>query len=141
MFEKQAQRAAEAMSRKDLAAVMRPWTDDGVFEMAGQTELSGRYEGKAAIEGLFRRIFERIDTIRFTVKRVGLVNPFGFTYNNTIFIESEVEQTSADGVTTRDRRITVYEWRHGKLVAAREWFLDPTIAEAIWGHAAARAAV
>jgi ketosteroid isomerase-like protein len=137
MYEQRVQRSMDAMSRKDLAAMMRPWADDGVFELAGHTELSGRYEGKAAIEGLFRRIFERLEVIRLTVKHVALVNPVGFTYNNTVFVESEVEQTSTDGVTILDQRIAVYEYRHGKLVSVREWAFDPTIIEAIWPHAEA----
>jgi ketosteroid isomerase-like protein len=139
MYEQRVQRSMEAMSRKDLAAVMRWWADDGVFELAGHTELSGRYEGKAAIEGLFRRIFDRLDVIRFTVKHVALVNPVGFTYNNTIFVESEVDETSTDGVTIRDQRIAVYEYRHGKVVSVREWAFDPTVIEAIWPRAMASA--
>jgi ketosteroid isomerase-like protein len=137
MFEQRAQRAADAMNRKDLAAVMRPWADDGVFEMAGHTTLSGRYEGKAAIEALFRRIFERLEVIRFTVKRVGLANPVGLTYSNTLFIEMEVEETSTDGVTIHGNSLGVYEWRRGKLVAVREWLFDPTVYEAVWGRSVA----
>jgi ketosteroid isomerase-like protein len=134
MYEQRTQRSMEAMSRKDLGAMMRPFADDAVFEIAGHTSLSGRYEGKAAIEGLFRRIFERIETIRFTVKRVALTNPVGFIYNNTIFVESEVDETSTDGVTIHDQRIAVYEYRRGKLVSVREWAFDPTVVEAIWSH-------
>ena len=134
MYEQRTQRSMEAMSRKDLGAMMRPFADDAVFEMAGHTSLSGRYEGKAAIEGLFRRIFERVETIRFTVKHVALTNPIGFTYNNTIFVESEVDETSTDGVTIHDKRIAVYEYRRGKLVSVREWAFDPTVVEAIWSH-------
>jgi ketosteroid isomerase-like protein len=140
MYEQRAQRSMEAMNRKDLAAVMAPWADGGVFELAGHTTLSGRYEGKAAIEGLFRRIFQGLDAIRITVKHVALVNPVGFTYNNTIFIEYGVDETSPDGVTIHDERIAVTEYRHGKVVSMREWAFDPTIIEAIWGHVAAPAA-
>ena len=135
MFEQRAQRAAEAMNRKDLAAVLRPWADDGVFEMAGHTTRSGRYEGKAAIEAFFRRIFERLEVIKFTVRRVGLANPVGFTYNNTIFIEMEVEEVSTDGATLHTLSLGVYEWRRGKLVGVREWHFDPTAYESIWGRA------
>jgi ketosteroid isomerase-like protein len=134
MYEQRVQRSLEAMSRKDLGAMMRPFADEAVFELAGHTSLSGRYEGKAAIEGLFRRIFERLEIIRFTVKHVALANPVGFTYNNTVFVESEVAETSKEGVTIRDQRIAVYQYHHGKVVSVREWAFDPTVIEAIWGH-------
>ena len=134
MFEQRAQRSMEAMGRKDLAAVMASWADDGVFELAGHTTLSGRYEGKPAIEGLFRRIFEGLNEIRITVKHVALVNPVALTYNNTVFIAYDVEETSPDGLTIHDERISVTEYHHGKVVSMREWAFDPTIIEAIWGH-------
>lgn len=134
MFEQRVQRSMEAFGRKDLAAIMAPWADDGVFELAGHTELSGRYEGRAAIEEMFRRIFERLESARITVRHSAFANPLGLTRNNTVYVESEVVETSTDGVTIRDERIAVYEWRGGKLVSVREWAFDPTIIEAIWAH-------
>ena len=77
MYEQRVQRAMAPMSRKDLAATMRSFADDAVFELAGHTELSGRYVGKAAIEGLFRRIFDGLEVIRFRVRHVALANPIG----------------------------------------------------------------
>ena len=132
MYEQRVQRAMEPMCRKDIEATMRAFADDAIFELAGHTELSGRYVGREAIEGLFRRIFDGLETIRFRVRHVALTNPLGFTYTNTIFVESEVEETSRDGVTIVDQRIAVYEYRHGKVVSIREWPFYPTVIEAIW---------
>lgn len=60
MFEGRIQRSFEATSRKDLPAVMSLWAEDGVLESPGRSSRGGRYEGKAAIEGFFRRWFERM---------------------------------------------------------------------------------
>lgn len=139
MYERRVQRSMEAMSRKDLDGTTRAFADDAVFELAGHTPLSGRYEGRAAIEGMFRQIFERLDSIRFRVKHVALANPVGLTWSNTIFSEYDVEETSTDGVTVVDQRIAVIEYRHGKVIRMREWAFDPTNIEAIWGHAASPA--
>lgn len=137
MFEQRVQRSMEAFGRKDLAAIMAPWADDGVFELAGHTVVSGRYEGKASIEALFRRIFARLESVTITVRHAAFANPLGLTRNNTIYVESEVVETSTDGVTIHDERIAVYEWRGGKLVSVREWAFDPTIVEALWSPAGA----
>ena len=135
MFEGRVQRAMDALGRGDLAAIMAPWAPDGVLELAGHTPLSGRYEGRAAIEGLFRRLIEGTTTIRLTVRHVAVASPLGLTRNNTIYVESDVEETGVNGVTVHDEHIAVYTWRGGRLVALREWSFDPTIIEGIWGRA------
>jgi ketosteroid isomerase-like protein len=138
MFEDRTQRSMDAMCRKDLAAVMRPWADDSVLEFMGHTPISGRYEGKTAIEGFFRRVFDGLDEIRIRVRHVAFSNPVGLTYSNTVYIESEVDATSRDGIAIHDERIAVFEYRHGKVVSMREWAFDPTILEGLWGRGAAR---
>jgi ketosteroid isomerase-like protein len=136
VFEQRVQRNMEAFGRRDLAAVMRWWADDGILELAGHTPISGRYEGKDAIAGFFRSVFERYASARLTVRHVAFTNPVALTYRNTVYVESELEATSADGVTIHDERIAVFEYRRGKVVSMREWAFDPTIIEAIWGHEA-----
>jgi ketosteroid isomerase-like protein len=132
MFEHRVQRSMEAMNRKDLAAVMRPWADDAVFEFLGHTPISGRYEGKPAIEGFFKRVFEGLETIQIDVRHAAFSNPVGLNYNNTVYVEYGVKETTTTGVTIRDERITVIEYRHGKVVSMREWAFDPTLVEALW---------
>ena len=139
MFEKRTQHNMDAMSRKDLAAVMRSWADDGVLEFTGHTPISGRYEGKPAVAEFFRTVFAGVESIRITVKHVAFANPVGLNYSNTVYVESEVDATSREGVTIHDERIAVIKYRHGKVVALREWAFDPTIVEAMWGRAAAPA--
>jgi ketosteroid isomerase-like protein len=139
VFEKRMQRGMEAMSRKDVAAVMQPWADDSVLEFMGHTPISGRYEGKPAIEGFFRSVFEGVESIRLSVRHVAFANPIGLNYNNTIYVESGVDVTSHDGVTIHDERIAVFEYRHGKVVSMREWAFDPTIVESLWSPAPAQA--
>jgi len=136
VFEQLVQRNMEAFGRKDLAAVMRWWADDGILELAGHTPVSGRYEGRDAIAGFFRTVFERYASVRLTVRHVAFTNPVALTYRNTVYVESELEATSSEGVTIHDERIAVFEYRRGKVVSMREWAFDPTIIEAIWGHEA-----
>jgi ketosteroid isomerase-like protein len=139
MFEQRTQRSMEAMGRKDVAAVMRSWADDSVLEFMGHTPLSGRYEGKPAIEGFFRQVFDGVDKLRITVRHVAFANPIGLTYNNTVYVEYVVDETSRGGMTIHDERIAVFEYRRGKVVSMREWAFDPTIVESMWGQAAGRA--
>lgn len=131
MFEARTQRVMEALGRKDLTAVMRPWADDGVLEFMGHNRLSGRYEGKAAVSGFFRQVMDGLESLRIQVRHVAMANPAGLTWNNTIYVEYEVEETNRQGVTITDERIGVFQYRHGKVVSMREWAFDPTNVERI----------
>lgn len=140
MFERRVQRTFEAVRRKDLAAVMRAWAEDGVLEFPGHSTLSGRYEGKPAIEAFFRRWFDRMESIRLTVKHVGFANPVTLTYGSTMYVEFETDQKTRDGVSFHTEVVGVSRFRRGKLVFYREYLLDPSETEAIWGPAQAPAA-
>jgi ketosteroid isomerase-like protein len=134
MFEQRVQRAMSALERRDLAAIMDSWADDGVFELAGHTPISGRYEGREAVEGMFRRLFAGTTELRATVRHVALANPLGLTRNNSIYVEYGVDETGTNGATVHDERIAVYTYRQGKLVMVREWAFDPTLIEQVWGR-------
>ena len=135
MFERRVQRTFDAIHRKDVAAVMRGWAEDGVLEFPGPSALGGRYEGRPAIEAFFQRWFERMETIQITVKHVGFANPVKLTYGSTMYVEFETDQRTTDGISFKTDVTGVYRFRHGKLVLYREFLFDPSQAEAIWGPA------
>ncbi len=129
MLEARTQRVMEALGRKDLAAVMRPWADDGVLEFMGHNPLSGRYDGKAEVRRFFQQVMDGVESLRIDVRHVAMTNPLGLTWNNTIYVEYQVEESNHAGVTIRDDRIAVFQYRHGKVVSMREWAFDPTNVE------------
>lgn len=132
MFEGQMAKAFEALERKDLHAVMRGFADEAVFEFPGHTPISGRHEGKPAIEAFFRALFERLETWHFTIRHVGMANPIGLNYTNTLYIEYEVDEASTGGQVAHNRGITVMEFRHCKVVLGRDYFFDPTVVERLF---------
>jgi ketosteroid isomerase-like protein len=140
MLERQVQHTFEAMNRKDLAAVMKGWADDGVLEFPGRSSLSGRYEGKVAIEAFFRRWFERMASIRLTVKHVAFANPVALNYTNTMYVEFDTDQVTTDGVSFHTEVVGVYRLRRRKLTYYREYLFDPDLAITVWGPASVPAA-
>ncbi len=136
MLEQIVARNFEALNRKDLAAAMRGWADNAVFEFPGHSTISGRFVGKPAIEAWWRRWFERMADVRFVVRRVAFANPFTLTLANTVFVEWVADVTTTDGVSVHAEAVSVMRVRRGKVVFARDYFLDPTIEEMVWGRAA-----
>ena len=81
------------VARKDVDAVMRGWSEDGVFEMPGTSTMSGRFEGKAAIKAWVAEWFDSMATIDFTVKRVALTDTLALSFRtNDVMIEWEVRE-------------------------------------------------
>jgi ketosteroid isomerase-like protein len=135
MLEKQIQRTFDAVERKDLGAVMQGWADDGVLEFPGRSAIGGRYEGKPAIEGFFRRWFQRMATIRLTVRHVAFANPLTLNYRNTMFVEFETDQLTVEGASLHTEVLGVYRFEHRKLVFYREYLFDADVAMDVWGPA------
>lgn len=135
MLERLVARTYEAVNRKDLAATMHGWAEDAVFEFPGHSTISGRFVGKPAIEAWWRRWFERMATVRFVARRVALANPLALNIANTVFIEWTADVTTVDGIAAHAEGVSVMRIRRGKVVFARDYFLDPTIEELVWGTA------
>ncbi len=129
-------RSFDLMNQKDLAELMRWWAEDGVLEFPGQTQVSGRYEGKQAIAGFFRRMFGRMAAIHFSVKRVMVTHPFALGLTNSAMCEWALDETSHDGVSTHTEGVTILEFRRGRGVAARDYIFDTTPLEVMWGRRA-----
>lgn len=134
MFEKRVQETFEALDRKDLAAVMARWADDGVFEFGGNSTISGRYEGKEAIESFFRKVFARMSKIQTTVRSVGFSGP-RLNYAGTMFVAYDVDETTIEGRAIHDQRVATFRFEGGKLVHSAEYFLDTAVIDEVWGVA------
>lgn len=135
LLERVAQRSYRAVNRKDLDSLMLAWAPDAVFEFPGRSSISGRFVGKPAIEAWWRRWFDRMRSVHFTVDRVALRNPIALTFANTMFVEWQADVVTYDGIRAHAAGVSVMRFRRGKIVHARDYFFDPTIEEAVWGPA------
>jgi ketosteroid isomerase-like protein len=119
---------------------MKGWADDGVLEFPGHSAISGSYAGRAAIEGFFRRWFERMTSIRLTVRHVAFANPVALDLRNTMYVEFETDQVTREGLPFHTEVVGVYRLRRRKLLSYREYLYDPDQAVAVWGPASIPAA-
>lgn len=140
MMEGYVQRKYDALNRRDLAAIMSWFADDAVFEFPGNTPMSGRFEGKPAIEAWWRRWVERYEYVHFTVRHAALGNPLRLNVSNTLFVAWDVEVRTVDGVTASASAVSFTRVRRGKVVYARDYFFDPAVLEGVWGRRGEQAA-
>lgn len=133
MFERFVQRTYDALERKDATQLLRTMAEDAVFELSGESRISGRYRGRAEIEAFFGRLFERMERIEPTVERVGFANPLGFNVRNTMYVEWHVTETTKDGLMIAGDVISVFRMRARKCVLLREFWLDDAQLRKAWG--------
>ena len=135
MFERLLARTYDhSINRLDLDETMRWWADDAVFEFPGRTPISGRFVGKDAIRAWWKNVFDRAAEVRFVPRHVAFANPFLLTFRNTMFTELEVDIKTKDGLSVHAELVSVVRLRRGKAVHARDYFLDPSVEEVIWGR-------
>ena len=124
--------AYDTLNRKDVAALLRHYADDAVFEFPGRSPLGGRHEGKAEIAGFFRTWFDRMETVHFTVKHVAVANPWALGGTNTAMAEWVLDATIHGGAAFHAEGVTVFDLRGGKVARARDYLSDPGAIEEAW---------
>jgi len=127
-----------ASRRKDLSVVMNSWADDGVWEFPGRSEMSGRYEGKAAISAFFDRVFARLETFDIRAVHIALARPYALGPSNTAVVEWVADEVAHDGTQIHLEGVVVIKVRGGHTVHARDYIFDPSPLEAMWGPQTSR---
>ncbi len=123
-----------ALRRMDVEAVCRDVADDAVWEFPGQSTMSGKYEGRAAIEGFWRRAFERYEKFDIRPQRIALTHPYAFGASNDALVEWVVDAATRDGMTVHYEGVVVLKVRGGKMVHGRDYFFDPSLLDPVWGR-------
>jgi len=130
MFEGFVQRQFDrAQNRLDVAAIVAMWNEDAVFEFPGRTPVSGRFEGRPAIDAWWRRWVARYARVRFTVKHVGVVS----LRRRVTMIAWDFDGTTDDGIRLQTSGVTLARTRGGKISYAKDYLIDPTALERVWG--------
>lgn len=127
-----ARRGFDALNRRDLAAVMASFAEDAVFEFPGRTRLSGRFDGKRAIEEYFRRWFAERVKIRFRILHVCVENILALGGTNTVEVEWALEEDDRQGESYHLSGVTVLDVRRGKIVRARDYVFEQDVLEREW---------
>jgi ketosteroid isomerase-like protein len=117
-------RAFAALNRRDLAAFMAAWREDGVFVYPGDLPASGTFEGRDEVEGWFRRFLDQFPRIRFDIRGVCIANVLDLVGTNHAAVHWEVELTNREGREGRNSGVTVIDIRSGKAVRAQDFIFD-----------------
>jgi ketosteroid isomerase-like protein len=116
--------AFENLNRHDLAKFMAAWRDDGVFIYPGEIPESGIFQGKAAVEGWFKRFFEQFPRIRFDIQDICVGSLFDIAGNNTVAVHWDIHLTNREGREGTNSGVTVVSIQGGKVVRVKDYIFD-----------------
>lgn len=125
----------QAFNRHDLKAVLSNFADEVTFIFPGDVRASGVHTGKEAVARWFEQFFAQFPTLRFTVRRVAVVNLFDMVGNNVVVTRWDVEVVNRQGRQGQNSGVTVTTLRRGKAVHIQDFIFDtgPNF-RAAWGE-------
>ena len=116
--------AFENLNRHDLAKFMAAWREDGAFIFPGEIPESGTFQGKAAVEGWFRRFFEQFPKIRYEIQDLCVRNLFDLAGTNTVAVHWNIHLTNREGGEGLNSGVTVINIQGGKVGRVRDYIFD-----------------
>ena len=125
--------ALDAFNRRDFPTMLRDWSEDVTFIFPGNLSVSGRVEGKKAMEQWLQKFSQRVPKWNITVKNIFIRNPFAFGRTNIAAAELEFDLTNREGRSFHQYTVTVIHIKGGKAVLVRD-YLDTELARKVWGE-------
>jgi ketosteroid isomerase-like protein len=125
--------AFDPLNRRDVLAFLANWAEDAVFIYPGSLSVSGRVEGKKAIEQWYKKFLEQFPKVNFTVKKVFVQNIFALGGTNVFAMEYNVVLTNREGETFKKNCVAIIHTKKGKAVLVRE-YIDTEVDRKAWGE-------
>jgi ketosteroid isomerase-like protein len=125
--------AYDALNNRDCETFLAAWRDDCTFIYPGVLPISGKMEGKPAIEKWFKNFMDQFPKIKYIMKNVCVENIFDFMGTNTVSVEWDSEYTNKDGETFQNSGVTVVKIKFGKAEFVTDYYFDSDQLKAAWG--------
>ena len=125
--------AYDALNNRDCEAFLAAWRDDCTFIYPGDLPVSGKMEGKPAIEKWFKNFMDQFPKIKYTMKNVCVENIFDFMGTNTVSVQWDSEYTNKDGKKFQNSGVTVIKIKFGKAEFVTDYYFDSEKFKTAWG--------
>jgi len=125
--------AFACLNRHDLIGFLSGWAEDATFIYPGNISVSGKIEGKKAIQAWFKKYLDQFPTLRFTLRSVSVQNIFAFGGTNVVAVEWDIKLTNREGKDFQNSGVTVINVNKGKVVLVRDYIFDTEGLKKAWG--------
>lgn len=126
--------AMDALNRRDLSGFLADWREDATFIYPGTLSVSGRVEGKKAIEQWFQKFLEQFPKVNFIPKNVSVQNIFALGGTNVVAVEWDVALTNREGKDFQNSGVSIVNIKKGKAILVRDYIFDHEVLKRAWGE-------
>jgi ketosteroid isomerase-like protein len=116
--------AFEALNQRNFPAFSAAWRNDCVFIYPGDIDVSGKFEGKVAIEKWFKNFLEQFPKIKFTIKNICVDNVLDLVGTNVVAAHWDIDLTNRDGKESQNSGVTVIEIKFSKALYVKDFLFD-----------------
>jgi len=134
LAKREVRKGFDAINRHDLDSLTAMFAEDGVFEFPGDTMLAGRHDNPEAIRAWFKRWFDRMPEIQFTLRHVSVENIFAMGATNVVHAEWDLDETDTDGNSYHVTGVTAFDIKGGKARLIKDYIFDQDVLSRIWPH-------
>jgi ketosteroid isomerase-like protein len=134
LAKREVRKGFDAINRHDLDTLMGMFDEGGVFEFPGDTVLAGRHDSPETIRAWFKRWFDRMPEIHFTLRHVSVENIFAMGATNVVHAEWDLDETDTDGNSYHVTGVTSFDIKGGKATLIKEYIFDQDVLSRIWPH-------
>ena len=125
--------AFESLNKRDLRKFMANWAEDCIFIYPGSASVSGKWEGKKAVEQWFQKMMDQFPKFKFTLKNILVQNIFALGGTNVIAVEWALTLTNREERDFHNNGISVIHVKGGKAVLVVD-YMDTEVLKRSWGE-------
>jgi ketosteroid isomerase-like protein len=115
------------VNRHDVEAQLERYHEDAVFEFPGESVISGRHAGLAAIREFYEQWFEHMPETKFTIRHTAVEDIFALNATNNLYVEWEVDQTDREGQRYHATGVTRFRVEGGKIRHVKDYIFDQDV--------------
>ena len=131
---KKAHSGFASLNQRDLPTFLASWAENATFVYPGNLSVSGKTEGKKAIEEWFRKMMEQFPKVNFTLKNVFVQNIFDLIGTNVVAVEWDINLTNREGRDFQNSGVTIISIKNGKAISVSDYLFDAEAQKRAWGE-------
>ena len=120
------------MNRREVSKIVSHYADDAVYIYPGNMSISGRHEGKKAVEEFFKKYMEQFPELDLKIKTTYVKNLFDPVFCNTVAVEIEGKYTNKHGETFENSAVSVFTVKRGKVTKMQDYYFDVDKLQQAW---------
>ena len=132
LFKLMLRSSMDDLNKRNKDKIISRYADDAVIIYPGNMSVSGRRQGKEAVQEFFDKYFDQFPQEHCVARNTYIKNILALGLSNTVAIEFEKSVTNKAGEVFENRGMSVLKIRRGKVVQMQDYYFDVDKLQKMW---------